>query len=435
MMALMLQFATLCSSSSTTSISSSSGAQQQCEQMPIRHGFGNRSVPGTLDNCAIGNLPLPESPDPAAACRAACCANSACRSWGLDIKHPGNAAGCSAGKPCCWLERCSGLDGDHLTNCSWGCVSGQAGRKDDPALCGHCTATSCNSCDGPAPAAPPCSTHHTAADCSVWGCVWNKTASPQCSPPPPPPAPPPVISLDLECKLRALILRWATTLQPERAAQTGNLSTLFDALRLGESPDELLACNFSRTDDEFPPIELGYHLPTLGAVLRQTAPGDTMAVHVSADTGDDANSGSQGEPLRSLGAARDLLRRLRRRTPASSAMAVAEVRMSGTFYLDETLELSTLDGNTRWLAAAGSNATISGGSRLEGLDWTKTTVNGHRIYKASIPRNVPIFDTLFDGESDGGRRLVRARYPNGNLERDMRPTGWIPSELDPGMYL
>ena len=107
--------------------------------------------------------------------------------------------------------------------------------------------------------------------------------------------------------------------------------------------------------------------------------------------------------------------------------------MSGTFYLEETLELSTLDGNTRWLAAAGGNATISGGSRLEGLDWTKTTVNGYSIYKASIPRSVPIFDTLFDDESDGGLRLVRARYPNGNLERDMRPTGWIPSELDPGM--
>jgi hypothetical protein len=154
MMALMLQFATLCSSSSTTSISS--GAQQQCEQMPIRHGFGNRSVPGTLDNCAIGNLPLPESPDPAAACRAACCANSACRSWGLDIKHPGNAAGCSAGKPCCWLERCSGLDAAHLTNCSWGCLSGQAGRADDPAQCGHCTAARCDSCDGPTIAKAPC---------------------------------------------------------------------------------------------------------------------------------------------------------------------------------------------------------------------------------------------------------------------------------------
>jgi len=118
----------------------------QCEQMPIRHGFGNRSAKVSMQNCALGHFPLPEAPDPAVACRAACCANSACRSWGLDVKHPGNGKGCSAGKPCCWLERCSGLDAEHLTNCSWGCVSGQAGRADDPAQCGQCKATSCESC-------------------------------------------------------------------------------------------------------------------------------------------------------------------------------------------------------------------------------------------------------------------------------------------------
>jgi hypothetical protein len=135
--------------------SSRSGKQEQqhaqCEQMPIRHGFGNRSAKVSMQDCALGHFPLPEAPDPAAACRAACCANSACRSWGLDVKHPGNAKGCSAGKPCCWLERCTGLDAEHLTNCSWGCVSGQAGRADDPAQCGQCKATSCESCEAAGP--------------------------------------------------------------------------------------------------------------------------------------------------------------------------------------------------------------------------------------------------------------------------------------------
>ena len=63
--------------------------------------------------------------------------------------------------------------------------------------------------------------------------------------------------MELECKLRSLILRWAKTLQPERAELTDNMSTLFDALRLGESPDGLPACNFSRAAaDEFTTIEL-----------------------------------------------------------------------------------------------------------------------------------------------------------------------------------
>eukprot|EP01047_Picozoa_sp_COSAG01_P006441 COSAG01_NODE_232_length_21016_cov_51.558876_26_plen_86_part_01 len=72
------------------------------------------------------------------------------------MKHPGTSAGCLAGKPCCWLERCSGLDAAHLTNCSWGCLSGQAGRADDPAQCGHCTAARCDSCDDPNIAKAPC---------------------------------------------------------------------------------------------------------------------------------------------------------------------------------------------------------------------------------------------------------------------------------------
>eukprot|EP01043_Picozoa_sp_COSAG02_P042236 COSAG02_NODE_3574_length_6538_cov_261.862137_2_plen_985_part_00 len=133
----------------------------QCNQMAIHHGFGNRSMPVDMHNCAIGNFPLPESPDPAVACRAACCANSACRSWGMDVKHPGNSEGCLAGKPCCWLERCSGVDAEHLTNCSWGCVSGQAGRADDPSQCGHCTAIACESCEAP----PPDNKKKTVAPC------------------------------------------------------------------------------------------------------------------------------------------------------------------------------------------------------------------------------------------------------------------------------
>ena len=119
---------------------------QQCEAMPIRPGFGNAA--SYYGGCAISHHQQPGVPD-AAACRAACCANTECRSWGLDLKYPAAGdASCALGKPCCWLERCAGLDAAHSQNCSYGCVSGRSGRPDPPSACSSCTAETCVSCPG-----------------------------------------------------------------------------------------------------------------------------------------------------------------------------------------------------------------------------------------------------------------------------------------------
>ena len=117
----------------------------QCQAMPIRPGFGNTA--STYFHCALSHHQQPGAPD-AAACRAACCANAECRSWGLDLRFPrGGDAGCALGEPCCWLERCAGLDAAHSQNCSYGCVSGRSGRPDPPGgSCSGCTAETCGSC-------------------------------------------------------------------------------------------------------------------------------------------------------------------------------------------------------------------------------------------------------------------------------------------------
>jgi len=128
-------------------------ADGQCETMPIHPGFGNAATSSFYFRCAISHHQQPGAPD-AAACRAACCANAECRSWGLDLKFPtGGDAGCALGKPCCWLERCAGLDAAHSQNCSYGCVSGRSGRPDPPGgFCSGCTAETCGSC----PVLPTC---------------------------------------------------------------------------------------------------------------------------------------------------------------------------------------------------------------------------------------------------------------------------------------
>jgi len=46
----------------------------------------------------------------------------------------------------------------------------------------------------------------------------------------------------------------------------------------------------------------------------------------------------------------------------------------------------------------------------------KVPVARAAVYKAALPPGTPRFTNLFRGESEGGRRLVRARHPNGNPE-------------------
>ena len=124
-------------------------------------GHSGRVNPGQdMTGCLLSNHQQPGAPDPAA-CRAACCNDTRCRSWGLDLRHPGDLNGCADGTPCCWLERCVGLSAAAKSNCSWGCVSGRSGRADDPQQCGKCTDTSCACCGaacaapGPLPPSPP----------------------------------------------------------------------------------------------------------------------------------------------------------------------------------------------------------------------------------------------------------------------------------------
>ena len=213
------------------------------------------------------------------------------------------------------------------------------------------------------------------------------------------------------------------------------MSALFDALRLGESRDGMLACNLS-SPRHFRPIELGHSLPPTSPSSASGSAFAPTQIHVSAADGDDTNPGTEAKPLRSLPAARDLLRRLRRSGTIESG-AIAEVMLRGTFYLDETLELSSLDGFTSWIAAE-EGATISGGTPLDKLSWQPTAVNGHNnVFKTALPRQTTSFDTLFDGE---GHRLVRARFPNGDLEKWTVgggnhwavPTAAIPRDWPPG---
>ena len=134
-------------------------------------------------------------------------------------------------------------------------------------------------------------------------------------------------------------------------------------------------------------------MATALAFLAVTAPGTTLFV---APDGNDAWSGTQDRPdaartdgpLRSLTAARDRARLLRRGSPGQG---VEIVLRGGLHCLDEPLVLGPEDSGspaapTVWRAYPGETATISGGRRI--ADWRRTTVAGRTAWQTQLPEVV-----------------------------------------------
>lgn len=87
-------------------------------------------------------------------------------------------------------------------------------------------------------------------------------------------------------------------------------------------------------------------------------------IHVCAARGDDANDGSLHAPLRTLVAARDSVRRLRR---ADTELQPAEIVLHAvaTHNLKEPLVLDRRDSHTRYKTLGGEAVLVSGGVKVE----------------------------------------------------------------------
>jgi parallel beta-helix repeat protein len=107
-------------------------------------------------------------------------------------------------------------------------------------------------------------------------------------------------------------------------------------------------------------------------------------------------------PLRSLAAARDRVRELRKQ--GKQGPMVVELR-AGTYRLSEPFVLTPEDSETTYVAHEGEHVIISGGERIEG--WT------HGEGKLSTARAGGHFRELFVG----GRRAQRARTPTNGFYR------------------
>jgi Right handed beta helix region len=120
--------------------------------------------------------------------------------------------------------------------------------------------------------------------------------------------------------------------------------------------------------------------------------------------GDDAQSGSQANPLRTLVAAQAAVRRIKSRSPGPITVYLR----AGTYYLDDTLVFTAQDSGepeapVLYCSYPGERVILSGGTRLA-LRW-KPYRDG--IMMAAVPPGTQT-DQLFIN----GSRQILARYPN-----------------------
>ena len=164
---------------------------------------------------------------------------------------------------------------------------------------------------------------------------------------------------------------------------------------------------------------------------RTNRDADPLVLHVHATAGRGGGAdGSAGHPYHSLEAARDALRKHRRRHGLKAPVRVNV--LPGLYRLDRPLEFAPEDGGTAafpvtW-SGRGGVPVISGGRPVTG--WREGVINGRPCWAASLPdvkRGRWWFTQLF---VDGCRRW-RARWPRRGFLRFAGVPG-IEARRDPG---
>jgi hypothetical protein len=145
--------------------------------------------------------------------------------------------------------------------------------------------------------------------------------------------------------------------------------------------------------DKLAALSLGLSLAAASACLCNARP------YFVSPAGNDANPGTLEEPFATLQRAQQAAREKHRNI----------CLRGGTYYLSATLVLTTEDSGIKDAPVVFENhqdaqPVISGGVRLEKLDWQPST-NG--ILQAPVPADLQAEEIFVNGE-----RQILARYPN-----------------------
>ncbi|HEV3310246.1 MAG TPA: right-handed parallel beta-helix repeat-containing protein, partial [Chloroflexota bacterium] len=156
----------------------------------------------------------------------------------------------------------------------------------------------------------------------------------------------------------------------------------------------------------------------VGATLAWPAGGVTPAAASGASiyvspSGNDSNSGSQAQPLRTLTHARDVARKLISGMNGDITINLED----GVYRLGQTLQLSPADSGVNghdvvWRGAPGATAIISGAQRVSG--W-RLADSAHGIWSAHVPKSLRTRQIYVDG--------MRASLASGPAPAKLKKTG------------
>ena len=216
----------------------------------------------------------------------------------------------------------------------------------------------------------------------------------------------------LECAVHQMAFRYGS----EKIAF--NAQALHDALNLDTlCAGDLLTAGQRQQNQKI----IRSKLPFAEARQRlTTTPSIGASTFYVAVDGNDANPGTADEPFGTLAGARDAIRARRLRSVAQNATVYVR---AGKYLLNATFELDSRDNNTAWRAYPGEVVTLSGGVEVdaaqfrpshdavlvaEGVRFPASSTGASRTEKFGPPPGT--VNQLFRD----GRRLVRARFPNGD---------------------
>ena len=206
---------------------------------------------------------------------------------------------------------------------------------------------------------------------------------------------------DFDCGWRRAAYRYALHLQPWRAP--------FDDVH---SALGLAACAV--------PLAPGpARAPPREALTQSTG----VVVYVDPVDGVDGGNGSLASPVRTLSTA---LRLAQAQRGGNAHVRATVILRAGTHYVPETLNLSPAESNITFAAFGSESPVVSGGHLLQPRWRPHDTAQGRNVWVADVGAQLPPGPAL-EGLLVGGARAVRARYPNANPERDLRPKGWVPA--------
>ena len=217
-----------------------------------------------------------------------------------------------------------------------------------------------------------------------------------------------------DCGLRRLALEYAQQLQPFRSA--AELQLVADALN-GSPQYGSYDCGVSPSELPARPARLAQSAPegALRDLLAAAPPAGASVFYLDAARGDDSFAGTLAAPFRSV----------ERGVAACRAAAAAEgctvFFRAGTYELAGPVLLSAADSCLALRAYPGdAQPWISGGAALGSLAWEPVAgaraANTWRASLAGAALPATQAGEAIQGLRFGGRRFIRARYPNADPE-------------------